>query len=59
LQKSFKIVYEPPDGLMANMVTVYNSITEESLENDSSHDAFKPLTFTLAFFHSVLQVNKK
>jgi hypothetical protein len=51
-------VYEPPDGLMANMVTVYNSITEESLENDSSHDAFKPLTFTLAFFHSVLQVNK-
>ena len=43
---------------MANMVTIYNGITEESLENDSSHDAFKPLTFTLAFFHSVLQVNK-
>ena len=37
-------------------MTVYNSITEESLENDSTHEAFKPLTFVLAFFHSVLQV---
>lgn len=59
LQKSFKVVTEPPDGLPLNMNRVYNSISEESLENDCSHFAYKPLVYVLSFFHSVLQDRKK
>lgn len=59
LQKSFKVVTEPPDGLPLNMQRVYNTINEEAFENESSHFAYKPLVYVLSFFHSVLQDRKK
>jgi dynein heavy chain len=59
LQKSFKVVTEPPDGLQLNITRIYNSIPEETFETESSHFAYKPLVFVLSFFHSVLQDRKK
>lgn len=59
LQKSFKVVTEPPDGLNLNMVRVFSSLSDDQLEKDCIHYAYKPLLFTLCFFHAVLQDRKK
>lgn len=59
LQKSYKIVTEPPDGLNLNMNRVFQSINEDQLEKDCVHYAYKPLLYTLCFFHSVIQDRKK
>ncbi|KAF4740188.1 Dynein heavy chain 10, axonemal, partial [Perkinsus olseni] len=58
LQRSLKVVTEPPDGLKLNMKQSYAKITDADLD-ECTHDAFKPLIFVLAFFHAVVQDRRK
>ncbi|XP_021268215.1 dynein heavy chain 10, axonemal isoform X2 [Numida meleagris] len=58
LQKSLKVVTEPPNGLKLNMRATYFRIPKEALEQ-CPHPAFKPLVYVLAFFHAVVQERRK
>ncbi|XP_042636525.1 dynein axonemal heavy chain 10 [Orycteropus afer afer] len=58
LQKSLKVVTEPPNGLKLNMRATYFKISHEMLEQ-CPHPAFKPLVYVLAFFHAVVQERRK
>ena len=58
LQKSLKVVTEPPNGLKLNIRSSYFKLTEEVLK-DCNHVAFRPLVYVLAFFHAVVQERGK
>ncbi|CAH2295752.1 dynein heavy chain 10, axonemal [Pelobates cultripes] len=58
LQKSLKVVTEPPNGLKLNMRATYFKITHEVLDT-CPHPAFKSLVYVLAFFHAVVQERRK
>ncbi|GLI59150.1 hypothetical protein VaNZ11_000978 [Volvox africanus] len=58
LQRSLKVVTEPPNGLKLNMRQSYSKITEDVLA-DCPHTAFRPLVYVLAFFHAVVQERRK
>jgi dynein heavy chain, axonemal len=58
LQRSLKVVTEPPNGLKLNIRSSYLKMTDETLQ-DCQHDAFKPLVYVLAFFHAVQQERGK
>ncbi|XP_077015711.1 dynein axonemal heavy chain 10 isoform X3 [Tamandua tetradactyla] len=58
LQKSLKVVTEPPNGLKLNMRATYFKISPETLEQ-CPHPAFKSLVYVLAFFHAVVQERRK
>ena len=58
LQRSLKVVTEPPNGLKLNMRSSYSKITEEVLE-ECPHTGFRPLVYVLAFFHAVVQERRK
>lgn len=58
LQRSLKIVTEPPDGLKQNMRQTFTKIDEAVLE-ECVHPAYRPLTFVLAYLHAVLQERRK
>jgi dynein heavy chain len=58
LQRSLKIVIEPPDGLKQNMRATFSKVTEEVF-HDSEHSAFRPLVYVLAYVHAVLQERRK
>ncbi len=58
LQKSLKVVTEPPDGLKLNMRSTLSKLSEESL-NECPHPAFKPLVFVVSFFHAIIQDRRK
>jgi dynein heavy chain len=58
LQRSFKVVTEPPNGLKLNMSATFAKVTEENLQV-CEHKAFRPLAFVLAFFHAVVQERRK
>lgn len=58
LQRSLKVVTEPPNGLKLNLRSSYYKLTETLLA-DCQHDAFRPLVYVLAFFHAVVQERGK
>nr|DBA23158.1 TPA: hypothetical protein GDO54_014099 [Pyxicephalus adspersus] len=58
LQKSLKVVTEPPNGLKLNMRATYFKISHEALDS-CQHPAFKSLVYVLAFFHAVVQERRK
>ncbi|KAL2608311.1 hypothetical protein R1flu_026884 [Riccia fluitans] len=58
LQRSLKVVTEPPNGLKLNMRSSYAKITEESLA-DCPHPAYRAQVFVVAFFHAVVQERRK
>ncbi|ORZ35435.1 dynein heavy chain and region D6 of dynein motor-domain-containing protein [Catenaria anguillulae PL171] len=58
LQRSLKVVTEPPNGLKLNLRSTYFRITEEML-SESPHTAFRPLAYVLAVFHAVVQERSK
>ncbi|XP_019604311.2 dynein axonemal heavy chain 10 [Rhinolophus sinicus] len=58
LQKSLKVVTEPPNGLKLNLRATYFKIPHDVLEQ-CPHPAFKPLVYVLAFFHAVVQERRK
>ena len=58
LQRSLKVVTEPPNGLKLNMRASYSKITEETLA-ECPHEGFRPLVYVLSFFHAVVQERRK
>ena len=58
LQKSLKIVTEPPDGLKLNMRSIISKLSEEQL-NDCPHFAFKNLVYVISFFHAIILDRRK
>ncbi|XP_053061953.1 dynein axonemal heavy chain 10 isoform X4 [Acinonyx jubatus] len=58
LQKSLKVVTEPPNGLKLNMRATYFKISPDMLEQ-CPHPAFKSLVYVLAFFHAVVLERRK
>ncbi|KAG8456021.1 hypothetical protein GDO86_001999 [Hymenochirus boettgeri] len=58
LQKSLKVVTEPPNGLKLNMRATYFKISHEALDA-CPHPAFRSLVYVLAFFHAVVQERRK
>lgn len=58
LQRSLKVVTEPPNGLKLNMRASYSKITDDML-GECAHPAFKPQVYVLAFFHAVVQERRK
>ncbi|XP_028270606.1 dynein heavy chain 10, axonemal isoform X2 [Parambassis ranga] len=58
LQKSLKVVTEPPSSLKLNIRATYSKISQESLTT-CSHPVFPSLVYVLAFFHAVVQERRK
>ncbi|XP_017478046.1 PREDICTED: dynein heavy chain 10, axonemal [Rhagoletis zephyria] len=58
LQKSLKVVTEPPNGLKLNLRSTFLKMRQERLEA-CSLKAFRPLVYVLAFFHAVVQERRK
>jgi len=58
LQRSLKVVTEPPDGLKLNMRATYSRIDSNMLE-DCPHWAFRPCLYVLAFLHAVVLERRK
>lgn len=58
LQRSLKVVTEPPNGLKLNLRGTYHKISAQAL-SECPHNAFPSLVFTLAFFHAVVQERRK
>ncbi|XP_053509735.1 dynein axonemal heavy chain 10 isoform X2 [Ictalurus furcatus] len=58
LQKSLKVVTEPPNGLKLNMRATYFKIPLETLMS-CPHPAFRSLVYVLTFFHAVVQERRK
>lgn len=58
LQRSLKVVTEPPDGLKLNMRSIYSKIDRSTLE-ECPHWAFRPCLYVLAFLHAVVLERKK
>ena len=58
LQRSLKVVTEPPDGLKLNLRSTYSKISAELLD-ECPHWAFRPVLYVLAFVHAVVQERRK
>ena len=58
LQRSLKVVTEPPAGLKLNLRSTFFKLHPEVLDN-CSHEAYKPLIYVLAFFHAVVLERRK
>nr|XP_057927446.1 dynein axonemal heavy chain 10-like isoform X3 [Doryrhamphus excisus] len=58
LQKSLKVVTEPPNGLKLNMRATYSKISSDTMTG-CPHSAFRSLVYVLAFFHAVVQERRK
>ncbi|XP_063540762.1 dynein axonemal heavy chain 10 [Cydia strobilella] len=58
LQRSLKVVTEPPNGLKLNLRNTYFKMRAHALE-ECTHPAFKKLVYVLAFFHAVVQERRK
>ncbi|KAK2587900.1 hypothetical protein KPH14_003996 [Odynerus spinipes] len=51
LQRSLKVVTEPPNGLKLNLQNTYLKMRPRTLEN-CAHPAYKDLIYVLAFYHA-------
>ncbi len=58
LQRSLKVVTEPPNGLKLNMRSSFSRITTETFA-ESDHPSYHPLIYTLCFFHAVVQERRR
>ena len=50
---------EPPKGLRANLLRMYNTISDESYVQCKSAGKYQKLVFALSYFHSVLLERRK
>lgn len=53
LQKSVKVVTEPPDGLGQNIKNTYSKLSED-IFNECPKPEFKSMLYVLSFFHAVI-----
>ncbi|XP_030756931.1 dynein heavy chain 10, axonemal [Sitophilus oryzae] len=58
LQRSLKVVTEPPNGLKLNLRNTYFKMRPQLLDS-CPHPSFKALVYVLAFFHAVVQERRK
>lgn len=58
LQKSLKVVTEPPDGLGQNIKQTYSKLSDEVF-NQCPKVEYPPMLYVLSFFHAVIQERKK
>ncbi|XP_041985040.1 dynein axonemal heavy chain 10 [Aricia agestis] len=58
LQRSLKVVTEPPNGLKLNLRNTYFKMRARALD-ECIHPQFKKLVYVLAFFHAVVQERRK
>lgn len=59
LQAAIKVTTEPPSGLRANMTRMINLVSEEQFERCEKTQVFKPLLFSLCWFHAILIERRK
>ena len=59
LQRSIKMTTEPPRGLRANMLKLYNLLSEEKFAECGMQFKYKKLLFSLAWFHAILLERRK
>ncbi len=60
LQAGLKMTTEPPKGLKANMTRLFSAVLNETAFNRCSKpEIYRPLVFSLCFFHSVLLERRK
>lgn len=58
LQRSLKVVTEPPDGLGQNIKASYSKLTDADLQECPASE-FRSLIYNLSFLHAVIQERKK
>ncbi|KAF0719904.1 Aste57867_701 [Aphanomyces stellatus] len=58
LQRSLKVVTEPPDGLKQNMRSLYSKLDQAMLD-ECPHPSFKQVVFVLCFLHAVVLERRK
>ncbi|KAL4108550.1 hypothetical protein PRIC1_000265 [Phytophthora ramorum] len=58
LQRSLKVVTEPPDGLKQNMRSLYSKLDQTMLE-ECPHAAFRSVVYVLCFLHAVVLERRK
>ena len=58
LQKSIKVVTEPPDGIKLNMRSTLHRI-DDSIIDDCNHPRYIHLLYILTFLHAVVQERRK
>ncbi|GLE04239.1 hypothetical protein PINS_up013150 [Pythium insidiosum] len=58
LQRSLKVVTEPPDGLKQNMRSLYSKLDQTVLD-ECPHPAFRSLVYVLCFLHAVVLERRK
>ena len=62
LQLAYKVVTEPPDGLMLNMSNAYAQLEEsggQEMIDECPHEVFAPVLFVLCFLHAVVLERRK
>ncbi|KAF5831208.1 dynein-1-beta heavy chain, flagellar inner arm I1 complex [Dunaliella salina] len=59
LQRGLKMTTEPPKGLRANLLRLYNTLTEEGYSQCKAASKYQKLVFALSYFHSVLLERRK
>ncbi len=58
LQKSYKVVTEPPSTLKLNLRSTFINLTSQTF-TESDHPAYPCLIFILAFFHAIILDRRK
>jgi len=59
LQIGIKLTNEPPKGLKANLARIYVDMKDNTFQECAKQEAFKKLTYGVAFFHSVIMERRK
>jgi dynein heavy chain len=59
LQRGIKMTTEPPKGLRSNLMTLYNTISEEQFARCGHQSTYKRLLFALVWFHAILLERRK
>ncbi|KYK63964.1 putative dynein heavy chain 2 [Toxoplasma gondii TgCatPRC2] len=59
LQNGVKMTNEPPTGLRANLLRLYASIDDRTLDSSKKPEEFRKLLFAFCFFHAIVQDRRK
>lgn len=59
LQRGIKMTTEPPRGLRANVLKLYNLVSQEQFERCRQQFKYKKLLLSLAWFHAILLERRK
>jgi len=59
LQRGIKMTTEPPKGLRSNMLTLYNTISDDQFVRCGHQSQYKKLLFALVWFHAILLERRK